>query len=208
MAGRPREFDREAALQRAMLLFWEQGYEGTSMSALVEALGIASARIYAAFGSKQALFREAVALYESGEGGFADYALAQADLRSAIRGMLDDAISTYTQSGRPGGCLVVSAASSTSPDGVEVQQWLREHRRQRTQSIIDRLQCGQESGELGEDVDVQALGDFYATFLHGISIQARDGVTPERLRLSVEVALSLLPARPPSPEQTPDPAGP
>ncbi|MBH3423413.1 TetR/AcrR family transcriptional regulator [Pseudomonas gessardii] len=207
MAGRPREFDREAALQRAMLLFWEQGYEGTSMSALVAALGIASARIYAAFGSKQALFREAVALYESGEGGFADCALAQTGLRSAIRDMLEDAITTYTQSGRPGGCLVVSAASSTSPDGAEVQQWLREHRRQRTQSIIDRLHRGQGSGELGEDADVQALGDFYATFLHGISIQARDGVAPERLRQSVEVALSLLPTRPSSPEQTPDPAG-
>ncbi|NNA88842.1 TetR family transcriptional regulator [Pseudomonas sp. ICMP 8385] len=207
MAGRPREFDREAALQRAMLLFWEQGYEGTSMSALVAALGIASARIYAAFGSKQALFREAVALYESGEGGFADCALAQTGLRSAIRDMLEDAITTYTQSGRPGGCLVVSAASSTSPDGAEVQQWLREHRRQRTQSIIDRLHRGQDSGELGEDADVQALGDFYATFLHGISIQARDGVAPERLRQSVEVALSLLPTRPSSPEQTPDPAG-
>jgi len=207
MAGRPREFDREAALQRAMLLFWEQGYEGTSMSALVAALGIASARIYAAFGSKQALFREAVALYESGEGGFADCALAQTGLRSAIRDMLEDAITTYTQSGRPGGCLVVSAASSTSPDGAEVQQWLREHRRKRTQSIIDRLHRGQDSGELGEDADVQALGDFYATFLHGISIQARDGVAPERLRQSVEVALSLLPTRPSSPEQTPDPAG-
>ncbi|SUD32544.1 HTH-type transcriptional regulator YcfQ [Pseudomonas fluorescens] len=208
MAGRPREFDRGAALQRAMLLFWEQGYEGTSMSALVDALGIASARIYAAFGSKQALFREAVALYESGEGGFADCALAQTGLRGAIRDMLDDAITTYTQADRPGGCLVVSAASSTSPDGAEVQQWLREHRLQRTQSIIDRLHRGQENGELGEDADVQALGDFYATFLHGISIQARDGVTSERLRQSVDVALSLLPTRPPSPEQTPDPAGP
>ncbi|QJI32735.1 TetR/AcrR family transcriptional regulator [Pseudomonas sp. ADAK18] len=208
MAGRPREFDREAALQRAMLLFWEQGYEGASMSALVDTLGIASARIYAAFGSKQALFREAVALYEQGEGGFADRALAQPCLKSAVRGMLDDAITTYTQSGRPGGCLVVSAASSTSPDGADVQQWLCEHRRQRTQSIIDRLHRAQESGELGEDADVRALGDFYATFLHGISIQARDGVAPERLRQSVEVALSLLPTRLPSPEQTPDPTGP
>lgn len=208
MAGRPREFDREAALQRAMLLFWEQGYEGASMSALVDALGIASARIYAAFGSKQALFREAVALYEQGEGGFADRALAQPCLKSAVRGMLDDAITTYTQSGRPGGCLVVSAASSTSPDGADVQQWLCEHRRQRTQSIIDRLHRAQESGELGEDADVRALGDFYATFLHGISIQARDGVAPERLRQSVEVALSLLPTRLPGPEQTPDLTGP
>ena len=77
MAGRPREFDRDQALRKAMLLFWQHGYEGTSMSALVEALGIASARIYAAFGSKEQLFREAVALYEEGEGGFAPRALEQ-----------------------------------------------------------------------------------------------------------------------------------
>ncbi|KAG1434564.1 hypothetical protein G6F55_014515 [Rhizopus delemar] len=71
-----------------MLLFWQHGYEGTSMSALVEALGIASARIYAAFGSKEQLFREAVALYEEGEGGFAPRALEQASLREAIGTML------------------------------------------------------------------------------------------------------------------------
>lgn len=207
MAGRPREFDREAALERAMRLFWEQGYEGTSMSALVAALGIASARIYAAFGSKEALFREAVALYEQAEGGFAGRALLEPGVRAAIKRMLDDAIATYTQPGRPAGCLVVSAASSTSPDGAGVQQWLRERRKQRTESIITRLQEAKADQELGADVDVQALGDFYATFLHGISTQARDGVPPDRLRQSVDVALSLLPAEPSSPEQTRDPAG-
>ncbi|MFS4517744.1 TetR/AcrR family transcriptional regulator, partial [Delftia tsuruhatensis] len=71
MAGRPREFDRDQALERAMLAFWRRGYEGTSMADLVQALGIASARIYAAFGSKQDLFREAVQHYEAGDGGFA-----------------------------------------------------------------------------------------------------------------------------------------
>ena len=203
MAGRPREFDREAALERAMWLFWEQGYEGTSMSALVAALGIASARIYAAFGSKEALFREAVALYEQDEGGFAGRALQITGVREAIRRMLDDAITTYTQPGRPNGCLVVSAATSTSPDGDDIQQWLREHRRQRTDSIIARLQQAKACQELGEDADVQAMGDFYATFLHGISTQARDGVPVDRLRQSVDLALSLLPAEPPSLEQTP-----
>lgn len=207
MAGRPREFDRQAALERAMRLFWEQGYEGTSMSALVEALGIASARIYAAFGSKEGLFREAVALYEQVEGGFAGRALLEPGVRSAIKRMLDDAITTYTQPGRPAGCLVVSAASSTSPDGAEVQLWLRERRRQRTDSIIARLQQAKANQELGEDVDVQGLGDFYATFLHGISTQARDGVPADRLHQSVDVALSLLPVEPSSLEQTPDPVG-
>ena len=70
MAGRPREFDRDLALQQAMLAFWKQGYEGTSMADLVAATGLASARLYAAFGSKQDLFREAVARYEAGDGAF------------------------------------------------------------------------------------------------------------------------------------------
>ncbi len=177
------------------------------MSSLVDALGIASARIYAAFGSKEGLFREAVALYEQAEGGFAGRALLEPGVRSAIKRMLDDAITTYTQQGRPAGCLVVSAASSTSPDGAGVQQWLREHRRQRTESIVARLQQAKANQELGENIDVQGLGDFYATFLHGISTQARDGVPADRLRQSVDVALSLLPLEPPSLEQTPDPAG-
>lgn len=77
MAGRPREFDREQALLKARNLFWRQGYEGTSMSDLVAELGIASARIYKAFGSKEQLFREAIASYETAEGGFADRAFAQ-----------------------------------------------------------------------------------------------------------------------------------
>lgn len=207
MAGRPREFDREAALERAMRLFWEQGYEGTSMSALVAALGIASARIYAAFGSKEGLFREAVALYEKDEGGFADRALQVRGVRDALKRMLDDAVTAYTQPGRPSGCLVVSAASSTSPDGADIQQWLCEHRRQRTASIIARLQQAKVCQELEDGANVQALGDFYATFLHGISIQARDGVPPDRLRQSVDIALSLLPIEPPSLDQTPDPLG-
>lgn len=101
MAGRPREFDRDTALKQAMLVFWRRGYEGTSMSDLVEVMGIASARIYAAFGSKEALFQEAVALYEQSDGSFADRALGETDVRAAIETMLLEAIATYTRRGRP-----------------------------------------------------------------------------------------------------------
>ena len=193
MAGRPREFDRDQALRKAMLLFWQHGYEGTSMSALVETLGIASARIYAAFGSKEQLFREAVALYEEDEGGFAPRALEQASLREAIGSMLREAVLTYTRRGRPHGCLVVSSASSVSPDGEGVRDWLASHRRQRTAAIIARLQQAQAEGELTDDAAVQALGDHFATVLHGISVQARDGISRERLLAMVDVALGPLP---------------
>ncbi|MEW9678813.1 TetR/AcrR family transcriptional regulator [Pseudomonas sp. TE50-2] len=197
MAGRPREFDKQLALRKAMRLFWEHGYEGTSMSALVSTLGIASARIYAAFGSKQQLFEEAVALYESAEGGFADHALALPDIHQAMAQMLEAAISTYTRVDEPRGCLVVSAASGVAPDNLGVQQWLAGHRRQRTESIISRLREARDQGQLPAETQVEALGHFYATFLHGISVQARDGVPGEDLRGASRQALALLPNRQP-----------
>ncbi|WP_074921273.1 TetR/AcrR family transcriptional regulator [Delftia lacustris] len=193
MVGRPREFDRDQALERAMLAFWRRGYEGTSMADLVQALGIASARIYAAFGSKQDLFREAVQRYEAGDGGFADRAMAQEPhVRDALARVLRDAVATYTDDAHPLGCMVVTAATNCAEENEAVAAWLAEHRRQRTQSLIDRLQRALDEGELRAGTDVQALGDFYATQLHGISVQARDGVPRQRLLAAVETALLLL----------------
>ena len=176
-----------------MLAFWRRGYEGTSMADLVQALGIASARIYAAFGSKQDLFREAVQHYEAGDGGFADRAMAQEPrVRDALARVLRDAVATYTDDAHPLGCMVVTAATNCAEENEAVAAWLAEHRRQRTQSLIDRLQRALDEGELRAGTDVQALGDFYATQLHGISVQARDGVPRQRLLAAMETALLLL----------------
>lgn len=176
-----------------MLAFWRRGYEGTSMADLVQALGIASARIYAAFGSKQDLFREAVQRYEAGDGSFADRAMAQEPrVRDALARVLRDAVATYTDDAHPLGCMVVTAATNCAEENEAVAAWLAEHRRQRTQSLIDRLQRALDEGELRAGTDVQALGDFYATQLHGISVQARDGVPRQRLLAAVQTALLLL----------------
>ncbi len=176
-----------------MLAFWRRGYEGTSMADLVQALGIASARIYAAFGSKQDLFREAVQRYEAGDGGFADRAMAQEPrVRDALARVLRDAVATYTDDAHPLGCMVDTAATNYAKENEPVAAWLAEHRRQRTQSLIDRLQRALDEGELRAGTDVQALGDFYATQLHGISVQARDGVPRQRLLAAVQTALLLL----------------
>ena len=195
MAGRPREFDRDLALQKAMLAFWKQGYEGTSMADLVAATGLASARLYAAFGSKQALFREAVARYEAGDGAFAETALQTEDgVRVAIDKLLTDAVLTYTRRGRPQGCMVVSAATNYAAENEDVMAWLTTHRKARTQGIIDRLDSARRAGELKAGTDVQALGDFYAVVLHGLSVQARDGVSKARLLAMITPALCALDA--------------
>ncbi|CAI1615068.1 Bacterial regulatory proteins, tetR family [Serratia quinivorans] len=193
MAGRPREFDREQALLKARDLFWRQGYEGTSMSDLVAELGIASARIYKAFGSKELLFREAIASYENHEGGFADRAFSEeSSVRVALKRLLDDAVALYSRTDLPQGCMVVSSAASVSDENSGIKDWLAEHRLQRTQGMIDRLQTAVATGELPPETDAGALGDYFAAFLHGLSVQARDGVSRARLEAAVKIALLAL----------------
>ena len=193
MAGRPREFDRDAALAKARDAFWSRGYEGVSMADLVETLEIASARIYAAFGSKERLFQEAVALYDEGEGGFATRALAEEPTAArAIERSLREAVETYTRRGRPQGCMVVSAATNCAAENDNVREFLADYRRRRTASLVERLERAVAEVELRPDTDAQALGDYYATVLHGLSVQARDGVSRKRLLATIPTAMHAI----------------
>ncbi len=194
MAGRPREFDREAALVAARNLFWRHGYEGTSMADLVAGMGIASARIYHAFGSKEQLFREAVGNYAENEGGFAVEALQHPHILTAMQNLFSAAIALYTRNTQPLGCMVVSAAGGLSEDNNALREWLVQQRQQRTQGIIDRFTQAFENGELSQGADPLHLGHFYATFLHGLSVQARDGVGQQALNAAVVLALQPLEA--------------
>ena len=193
MAGRPREFDRDATLVRARNLFWERGYEGVSMADLTGRVGLASARLYAAFGSKEDLFREGVAHYEAQEGGFADRALAEEPTAArAVERMFREGIELYTRKQGPRGCMVVSSATNCTEENERVREWLAEHRRARTASIVRRIQKAVQTGELQAGTDAAVLGDLYATALHGISVQARDGVSRRRLLLMVPMLLALM----------------
>lgn len=192
MAGRPREFDRANALIKARDLFWLHGYEGTSMSDLVAALGIASARIYHAFGSKEQLFRESIEHYMTHEGGFAEKALENPDLFAAIQQMLLNAVDLYTQKNFPHGCMVVSSATALSEENSALQQWLAEQRQQRTQAIIGRFQDAAAQGQLEPQADAALIGQYYALILHGLSVQARDGASRHTLSAVVDFALQSL----------------
>ncbi len=192
MAGRPREFDKDAALKAARDLFWERGYEAVSMADLTTALGLASARIYAAFGSKEQLFRDAVLDYEAREGGFADRALSEEPTaRQAIERMFYEAINLYTSQEGPRGCMVVSAAINCTAENEGIRGWLEEHRRARTTALVARVQKAVRTGELARSIDAKGLGNLCAAALHGISVQARDGSSREALRKTVPLLLSL-----------------
>ena len=184
MAGRPREFDREKALIQARDFFWQHGYEGTSMSDLVEVLGIASARIYKAFGSKEALFREAVQHYEKNEGGFALDALKQQNIKDAMTQLFQDAVKLYTQINHSFGCMVVSSASILSEENQNLLEWMTQQRIERGQSLVQRFEQAKSDGQLLADADPEILGQYYGLVLHGLSVQARDGYS-EKMLLSV-----------------------
>jgi AcrR family transcriptional regulator len=191
--ARPREFDRDEALAKARDAFWATGYEGTSIADLVTILGLAPARLYAAFGSKEELFREAVALYEAKEGGFVARALVEEpSARKAVTRMLNDAIELYTRPDQPRGCLVVSAATSSALENDVVRTFLAERRRAQEVSIVERLRQAVSDGELPKETDPEVLGSAIAALLIGISMQARDGASKQKLQAMCTYSISAL----------------
>lgn len=183
--GRPRKFDRDQALRRAMHAFWTHGYEGTSMTQLVEAMGIGSPSIYAAFGSKEALFREAVELYAVSEADPAWQALDQVDdTRLAVQGMLFASIDAFVATEPPRGCLIVLGAGHLGGAEDTVRAFLREQRRHFRDRLVARLNRGVADGDLRPESDPATLAECVLAFFAGLAIEAVDGAEKTVLRES------------------------
>ncbi|KPH08451.1 TetR/AcrR family transcriptional regulator [Rhizobium acidisoli] len=180
--GRPRNFDRAQALDRALMAFWQNGFAATSMNDLVEAMGINSPSIYAAFGSKEALFAEAVQYYNTTYADELPAVLKSApDAAGGIEAMLEAAVDLFTRPDRPHGCFVVNSVASNAPNGMEIEQTLKELRQGRSKQIAERLTEDVRGGRLRNDTPVQELSDLYAAILQGLAQGARDGLAKERL---------------------------
>lgn len=189
--GRPRAFDPEAALDAAMLLFWEHGYEATSLAMLREAMGLTPPQIYNAFTDKETLFRRALARYHDSEIGFALDALsAPVSAKEAVRLLLLGAAQSYTRPGKPGGCLFISGALATSPQAQGIADELKTYRKASEAAIAARLAKGREAGELPAGLPVERLAKYLTGVMHGMSIQARDGASTDDLRAMAETALA------------------
>jgi AcrR family transcriptional regulator len=190
--GRPRSFDRQQALCAALRVFREHGYEGTSMTDLQEALGgLSPPSIYAAFGSKEQLFKEATDLYVATLRSAAERAMADAaTTKAAIEAALRSAVVASTKAGEPRGCLLVQGAMTCSNSSESVQHYLHDLRVESHRAMLKRLKTGVASGELPARTDVQAMAQFYMTFAHGVSIQARDGASRASLMAAVDCAMA------------------
>lgn len=176
-----------------MLVFWQRGYEATSISDLTAAMGINPPSLYAAFGDKQRLFQEVVQRYQDNVGACVRHALSEERFaRAAVQRMLREAAIGLTQPNCPKGCMVVSAGASCSmPDALRSDL---QRRRGDTQAALQkRLEQGIADGELPPQTDTASLAAFYTTVFQGMTIQARDGAGAERLLAVAEAAMRAWP---------------
>jgi AcrR family transcriptional regulator len=182
--GRPRAFDREAALAAATRLFWQKGYAATSISDLTETMGIGSPSLYAAFGSKEALYGEALRFYgETYETlVWSNFAKART-ARGAVEAFLMDSAAALTGSvGRndPLGCMVTLSAVG-SEGQTELGEIVRAARAAGLERVRERLHRAVADDELNASIDVDGLGRFVLAVQSGMSLMARDGASKAEL---------------------------
>ena len=179
--GRPRSFDRDQAVETAMRLFWRHGYEGVSVGDLTDAIGIAAPSLYAAFGSKAGLFRQALARYEEAGGGF-DLSLigAAGSLEEAVRLVLEAGVRAVTDPAREPGCMISGGMIACHPDNQALARDVAGRRGALREAMSLALR------RWTDERDAVALSWHLAAVLQGMSIQARDGAAAADLRMVVD----------------------
>ena len=190
--GRQPTFDREEALEIALDLFRRHGYEGVSIAALTQTMGIAAPSLYHAFGSKESLYLEALRRYQAT--GLSESQLAECPSSfEAVRKVLQFGIAALTRGHRPAGCMVSSGLLTASPECAHLAAQVRQKRTEQRTALQARIQNDIDAGVVGAAVDAAGLARFYMTVLQGISVQAIDGATEAELTDVMETALFCWP---------------
>lgn len=201
--GRPRSFDRDAALDAALHLFWAHGYEGTSVAALAAAAGVNVPSLYAAFGNKEDLFIAAVERYGRLNEGLYLESFKHKAAYEVARAILTGEVALVTQKGCPDGCLMVQGALVTSPESEKIRKMMADLRRTAEKWMAERFARAQKEGDLPPDADPAALACYIMTVNSGIAVQAKSGVPKKELEKLVDIALRGWPTgkKPPPKDQ-------
>jgi AcrR family transcriptional regulator len=190
--GRPIGFNKDAALEAAMLLFWERGFEGASMADLTQAMGLSPSSIYAAFGDKHELFSRAAKRYMNIRAQYATKALEEPTFKKVIRALFDNTIAFLTTPGHPPTCMTLAGAVGCSVDAAPARDLMREIRKQNEVAMRQRLLQARKSGELSKDINVDDYTRYLSSIIAGLSIQAANGSTKAELKRTAQMALRHL----------------
>jgi AcrR family transcriptional regulator len=192
--GRPLSFDRERAIEQAMLLFWEHGYEATSLNDLTAALSVKPSSIYTAFGDKKGLFIAAVQRYAAGPDNAEAIIQRAATAHEAAQALLRAAALGFTGESTPRGCLLASSAISCSAMAQDVKAELADMRKVIEISLRDKIKRSLREGSLPTGTDSAALAAHTMAVIQGMSTLARDGATRTSLLKVVEIAMKCWPS--------------
>lgn len=191
--GRPRGFDADRALDRAVHVFWRKGYEGASLSDLTRAMGINRPSLYAAFGGKEALFRKALDRYAEGPAGYVRDALAAPTARAVAERLLRGAVALQTDPKTPPGCLVVNGALACGAKADRIRRRLASHRDAVEHDLRRRLERARAEGDLPARARPADLARYVVTVMRGMAVQAAGGSTRAELDRVVQTALRAWP---------------
>jgi AcrR family transcriptional regulator len=187
--GRPRAFDLDQALERAMVVFWRQGFEGASLADLTQAMGITRTSMYAAFGNKEELFRAALRLYGEGPAGYVARALEARSAREVANAFLRGAVAATTSPDWPAGCLGVQGSLAAGEAGRPARDMLTLWREEAWERLRERFALAVADGDLPRTADPGLLARYLLTVGNGIAVQAASGVGADELRRVADVAL-------------------
>jgi AcrR family transcriptional regulator len=194
--GRPAVFDRCAALNAAMKLFWERGYEGTSFDDLIAAMGISASSFYNSFGSKEELYCEATRTYRewAGQWFFAILNDPSIDTKTAFARLFEATAEEFTRGDHPLGCMISLAGTHCSPGMQNIRDMMAEHRAFSEGAMAERMRKGVARGDLTDDTDCDMLAAYYSAVARGLAVQARDGASREKLSEIGRLAMRAWPA--------------
>ena len=191
--GRPRGFDADEALEKAMRVFWQHGYEGASLPDLTEAMGISRTSMYAAFGNKEGLFRKALARYAEGPASYGAEAVAEPTARGVATVFLHGAVRSATLPGYPAGCLSLRASLIGGEDGQVVRELLTAWRDETSAVLTDRFRRAVDEGDLPAGTDPALLARYLMTIGNGVAVQAAGGAGRADLQLIADAVLRSWP---------------
>ena len=192
--GRPRAFDPDTALDAALSVFWERGYEGASVADLTKAMGINKPSLYSAFGDKADLFRRAVNRYMAKQALLWERAFQEPTAHRSVERILTMVADSQTSGRNPRGCLLVQSALTCSEESEGIKCELALKRAEGDSLLQNRIARAQADGEIASNVDIVALSRFYSTVLRGMSVEASAGATRNELQNVIDLAMKAWPA--------------